>query len=179
MPSRLLLFAGLPGVGKSTISREVGKRTGAQIVDLDDFKKTDVDPLLVKHEIDPPAVRWLYYQKALESVFSQFHQGVSMAIMDEVFHLAALRTQLEFRCADQQVQVIWVEVQCPYDVVQKRLESADRLGHILTTEEALNMHLRFKGIFEPFPSTSKNHIVVPNEHDTNIDLLVERILSYG
>jgi predicted kinase len=179
MKNRLLLFTGFPGVGKSTISQGVGQRTGATIVDLDDFKKTDVDPLQVKHEIDPPDVRWAYYQKALECVFDKFDQGLRMAIMDEVFHLRSLRDQLESRCANREVQAIWIEVQCPYAVVRKRLESTTRPGHILTTEEALNMYLRFQDIFEAFPANSKNRIVVNNEHDTDINLLVERILSYG
>ena len=74
---RLLLFAGLPGVGKSTISRGVSKKTGAEIVDIDDFKKTDVDPALVTSQIDPPELRWSYYQKALEHVFGLFEQGIS------------------------------------------------------------------------------------------------------
>lgn len=177
MKNRILLFAGLPGVGKSTISRGVGQKTGATIVDLDDFKKTDVDPLLVKHEIDPPDLRWSYYQKALEHVFIRFEQGLAMAIMDEVFHLHSLRTQLESRCAERQVQTIWIEVQCPYEVVKERLQSTPRTSHILTSEEALNMYLRFKEIFETFPANSKNRIAVNNEHNTDIDLLVERILS--
>lgn len=176
---RLLLFAGLPGVGKSTISRGVGQKTGAQIVDLDDFKKTDVDPILVKHEIDPPDLRWSYYNKALEYVFDRFDKGLDMAIMDEVFHLHSLRTQVESRCADRHVQAIWIEVQCPYDVVKKRLESNGRVGHILTTDEALNMYLRFQEIFEAFPAHGKNRIAVDNEGDADVDLIVRHILSTG
>lgn len=177
MRNRLLLFAGLPGVGKSTISRRVGQKTGATIVDLDDFKKTDVDPVLVKNEIDPPELRWSYYQKGLQYVFDRFDQGGNMAIIDEVFHLHSLRTQLEFRCTERQVQVIWVEVQCPYEVVKRRLQSTARADHILTSEETLNMYLRFKEMFEAFSGKSKNHIAVNNEYDADIDLLVECILS--
>lgn len=177
MKNLLLLFAGLPGVGKSTISRGVGKKTGATIVDLDDFKKTDVDPVLVKQEIDPPDLRWLYYKKALKHVFDLFDQGLDMVIMDEVFHLHSLRTQLESRCADRQIQTIWIEVQCPYEVVKQRLQATARGDHILTSEEALTMYLRFREIFEPFPVYRKNRITVNNEHDVDIDLLVGNILS--
>lgn len=174
---KLLLFAGLPGVGKSTISRKISEKTGAKIVDLDDFKKTDVDPTLVKSQIDPPELRWTYYQKALEYAFGLFSQGMSTVIMDEVFHLNSLRTRLEVLCTEQAVQVLWVEIRCSYDVVEKRLRSARREGHILSTEEALKMHLLFGEIFEGFPAFSSNHVVVNNENGASVDLLVGNILK--
>lgn len=174
---RLLLFAGLPGVGKTTISSKVSSRTGAKVIDLDDFKKTDVDPTLVKSQIDPPELRWSYYQKALEHVFSLFDQGIHTAIMDEVFHLDLLRAQLEVLCDEQGVQVLWVEVTCPYETVSRRLHSKKREGHILSTEEALKMHLMFVEIFVKFSSGTKNHIVVNNENVDDVDSLVESILE--
>ena len=110
---KLILFAGLPAVGKSTLSMMVSKKTGAKIVNIDDFKKVDVDPVLVKNQIDSPELRWAYYQKALEYAFGLFDQGISTVIMDEVFHLNSLRTQLEYLCSEK-CQVLWVEVRCPY-----------------------------------------------------------------
>lgn len=174
---KLVLFSGLPGVGKSTISSGFSGRTGAKIVDLDDFKKTDVDPTLVKSQIDPPELRWSYYQKALKYVFSLFDQGISIVIMDEVFHLNSLRFQLESLCEEQSVDVLWVEVVCTYDVVEKRLHSKKREGHILSTDEALRMNLLFQEIFEEFSTENKNHIVVNNENASDVDLLVENILK--
>ncbi len=174
---KLLLFAGLPGVGKSTISRRVSKEMGAKIVDIDDFKKTEVDPALVTNQIDPPELRWAYYQKALKYAFHLFDQGTSTVIMDEVFHLNSLRTQLEVLCTRQHVQVLWVEIRCPYGIVEKRLQSTRREGHILSTEEALRMHLLFGGIFEEFSTCHQNHIVVNNENDTGVDLLIEKMLK--
>lgn len=174
---RLILFAGLPGVGKSTISRRVSEETGAKIVDLDDFKKTDVDPILVKSQIDPPELRWSYYQKAVEYVFGLFEQGTSIVIMDEVFHLNSLRNRLETLCAEQQVRVLWVEIKCPYEVVEKRLKATRREGHILSTDEALKMHLMFKEMFEEFSASSPNLVVVNNENGVGVDSLVENILE--
>ncbi|OHA44721.1 MAG: hypothetical protein A3G04_03995 [Candidatus Taylorbacteria bacterium RIFCSPLOWO2_12_FULL_44_9] len=172
---KLLLFAGLPGVGKSTISRGVSIKTGAKIVDLDDFKKIDVDPILVKNQVDPPELRWVYYQKALKYAFCLFEQEISTVIMDEVFHLDSLRTKLETLCKERRVQVLWVEVRCPYDIVERRLHSTNREGHILSAEEALRMHLLFKEIFENFSTDGQSHIVVNNEGDMDLDLLVDNI----
>lgn len=174
---KLLLFSGLPGVGKSTISTELSKRVGAKIINLDDFKKTDIDPTLVKSQIDPPELRWSYYQKALGYVFRLFDQKTSIAIMDEVFHLELLRTRLEADCKEQNVHVLWIEVVCSYDTIEKRLRSTKREGHILSTEESLKMNLLFQKIFEEFSTECKNHIVISNENTNDIDLLVENILK--
>lgn len=173
----LILFAGLPGVGKSTISSAVSKKSAATIVDIDDFKKTEVDPILVKSQIDPPEQRWAYYQKALKHVFDLFDQGVSTVVMDEVFHLHFLRVQLEALCHMRNVRVRWVEVRCSYDTVEKRLQSRAREGHVLSTEEALKMHTMFTKIFEKFPAHSENHIVVNNEAYANADVLADDVLK--
>ena len=175
--NQLLSLAGLPGVGKSTISMAISKKLEARIVDIDDFKKSDVDPILLKGQIDPPEVRWNYYQKALGYVFGLFDEGTSTVIMDEVFHLNSLRLQVEVLCKGHNVQVLWIEVRCPYDMVEKRLKSIAREGHILSTEETLKMHLMFLEMFEKFPTCTKNHVVVNNDKQVSMDLLVEGILK--
>lgn len=173
---KLFLMAGLPGVGKSTVSKFLSNKLEARIVDIDDFKKIVVDPTTVTKEIDPPEMRWLYYQEAIRHVLGLYDQGVSAVIMDEVFHLCSLRSSLEILCTQHDIEVYWIEVRCSYDTVAKRLRSIGRNGHILSTEEALAMHLRFMEIFEPFTPDNKNHIIIGNEDDVSVDLLVEQVL---
>jgi predicted kinase len=173
------LFAGLPGVGKSTISRKISQNIGARVVDIDDFKKESVDPTIVTSQIDPPEVRWAYYQKAFQHVCSLFAQGVSIVIMDEVFHLGSLRTRLETLCQEQGIETMWVEVKCPYEIVKRRLQATKREGHILSAEEALKMYLMFRESFEKFPTDSQNHIILSNENDSDVHQLIENILRKG
>lgn len=174
---KLFLLAGLPGVGKSTVSKALNNKLEAKIVDIDDFKKIFVDPTAVTKEIDRPELRWLYYQEAIQHVLGLYDQGLSVVIMDEVFHLSSLRSSLEILCIQHNVEVYWIEVRCSYDTVARRLRSAERNGHILSTEEALAMHLQFIAIFEPFTCDSKNHIIIDNEDDVSVDLLVEQVLQ--
>ncbi|MCX6753590.1 MAG: AAA family ATPase [Candidatus Nomurabacteria bacterium] len=172
----IILLAGLPGVGKSTISKLISEKLGVKILDLDDFKRVDVDPTLVTSQIDPPTVRWAYYKKAIESAFSIFATSdTSTIIIDEVFHLRELRNNFEALCTQMQIRVFWVEVRCPYSLVEARLRAHSRIGHILSTEEALNMYLLFREIFEDFSTYSKNHIIVDNID--GVDILVDGVLS--
>lgn len=173
---KLILLAGLPGVGKSTISKKISEEIGAKILDLDDFKRVDVDPTLVTSQIDPPNIRWNYYQKALEHAFSLFVlSNISTIILDEVFHLEQLRNKIEDLCIKAEVQVYWVEVKCSYELVEKRLKTKARDGHILSTEEALRMYRLFQEIFEKFSTDNQNHIIINNKYDTNYS--VEKILK--
>ena len=66
---------------------------------------------------------------------------------------------------------------CPYDTVEKRLQSTTREGHILSTEEALKNAPLFREIFENFLPINQNHVVINNENDIDMGLLVGSILK--
>ncbi len=173
---RLILFCGLPGSGKTTISRELCKVTEARLIDLDDFKKADVDPTTVTSQIDPPEVRWGYYQKGISEALRMFLSGVQTIVVDEVFHLAELRQRIESFCHKHGISLVWIEVRCPYSVVKHRLLSKPRVGHILSSAEALAMYQMFALIFETFEQGSK-HIVIQNIDPDAVDEAVSRILK--
>jgi predicted kinase len=170
MKKALVLFAGLPLAGKTTISKEVGRRLGFPIVDIDTFKRAVVDPAKVSKEIDPPEIRRQYYELALNHV-EQLLCDNRGAIIDEVFHLASLRAWIEDWCAQKDITVVWVEVVCDRAVVEQRMSCGVRHGHILSTEEALQMNALFRGIFEPFENTP-DHVCVNNSGNTDLDGVV-------
>jgi predicted kinase len=174
---QLILFCGLPGSGKTTISRKLCEVIEAKLIDLDDFKKTDVDPTLVKSQIDPPEVRWGYYQKGLCEAVRLFASGVQNIVVDEVFHLAELRQRIEDFCHQQNILISWIEIRCPYDIVAQRLLSKPRAGHILSSEEALAMYRLFSDIFEPFIANSHRHIVIDNVNPDEVNGAITHILQ--
>lgn len=157
---KLVLIVGLPGVGKSTLARKIARKNNGLVLDLDDFKKLIVDPKLVTTQIDQPQIRWAYYEKAVTHALSL---EVEVVVMDEVFHLHALRTRLENLCLQHGVRVEWIEVRCTYQVVEKRLNEKSREGHILSTTETLRMYRLFQEVFEKFPEGKENHIVIDND----------------
>ena len=172
---KLILLAGLPGVGKSTISNKISVELKAKTLDLDDFKRINVDPTLVTSQIDPPDIRWGYYEKAVKHAFNLFEtSNVSTIIMDEVFHLEQLRNKIENLCVKMKIEVYWIEIRCPYDLVEKRLRAKTRDGHILSTDEALKMYLLFQEIFEKFSNINQNHIILNND---NSGVEVENVLK--
>jgi len=173
--NKLVLFSGLPGVGKTTISKVFCQKNNGQAIDLDDFKKTDVDPKLVKEEIDPPDVRWNYYQKALDHARMLFLGGAHLVVMDEVFHLASLRKKIDEFCAERGIHVVWVEIRCPYSVVGDRLHMHEREGHLLSRQETLLMYRLFDAIFEPFEDRRGSRILVQNIGFASVDHVVRFI----
>jgi predicted kinase len=160
--NKLILIAGLPGVGKSTLSRRVAEQENAEIVDIDDFKRNEEDPGLIASQIAPPEVRWRYYEKALAHAFSL---KVSTVVMDETFCFHSLRERLEDRCFLQGVEVQWIEVRCNSEMVERRLLEKVRVGHLLSPQEAVQMHHLFKEIWEEFPSQKNNHVVVHTDDE--------------
>src|SRR4051812_29121083 len=117
----LLLIAGLTGNGKSTIAAALSELLLAPMVDIDLFKRDLVDPTALTESIDPPELRWKYYELALEEVFRLFEEGTQTVILDEMFHVGILRKRIETLCAGRGIRVCWIEVRCPDDLVKERL----------------------------------------------------------
>ncbi len=173
---KLILLAGLPGSGKTTICRCMGEMTGIRYVDVDLYKKRRTDPTKVTEEVDSPKLRLLYCQDALEVAFGFFDDGASTVVMDEVYPYHSVRVKLEALCKEWDVQVLWVEVRSASGTAEKRLTS--RQGHILLPlDKAVGIHRMCALVFEAFSAEISNHFVVNNEEDSNIDSLVASILE--
>lgn len=169
---KVICFSGLPGVGKSTIASLVAQKTRAVFLDLDEFKKKVVDPNTVSKTIDPPELRWQYYNLAILGAEILPHE---LIIIDEVFHVKELRNKFEVECEKKNMQVVWVEVTCPSDVIEMRLANP-RPGHILSPEEAIQMNLMFSKIFEPF-SLVNNYTQISNDGSVSAEILANKIIQ--
>lgn len=172
MKKKVLCFAGLPGTGKSTVSRIVSEKTRGLLLDLDIYKKQVVDPKLVTESIDPPDLRWKYYSLAIDGMKLLPHEIV---IVDEVFHLGELRRLFEERCAENHMETKWFEVTCPTNLVKERL-LIPRPGHILSPQQAIIMNQLFSDLFEPF-SLVNNYTQINNDGSLKPEILAEKIVQ--
>ncbi len=173
---KLVLFAGLPGSGKSTICQRISEATGAPHVDVDIYKKIRTDPNKVGKDVDPPELRLLYCRDALNVAFGHFDNGASTVVMDDVYPYHSVRAELESQCREQQVNVLWVEVRSSNATATERLTTREH--SILSPEEALEIHGMCGDAFEAFPADSQNHIVINNEKGTQIDSLVAKVREH-
>lgn len=168
----LILIAGLPGVGKTTLAKELANKTEAVHFEIDEVKRKVVPKDMVADAIDPPEYRWQYYSETirkLPELFAQSHSNT--VIIDETFHLTEFRDMWQHAADSLKIRLHWIETVCEEETLKERLcVGKDRECHILG-DKAYPMYCMFKEKFEPFECTRE---VVDTCEDTASQ--VERIV---
>ncbi len=159
----LILLAGLPGVGKTTLAKEFARQTKGVHFDIDDVKRAVVPEDVVVETIDPPEYRFKYYAETIRKLPHLFAESAAQTvIMDETFHLKEFRQMWEKAAKELNIQIHWVETVCDEECLKERLSiGKDRKTHILG-DKAFPMYLRFKEAFEPMKAP---HAVVDTTKD--------------
>ncbi len=147
----LILLSGLPGVGKTTVAKELARQTRGLHFDIDEIKRLVVPQDLVTEDIDPPEYRFEYYSKTIRRLPSLFTKtAVQVVIIDETFHMQSFRQMWDEACKALDLRVHWIEAICDDKLVGERLRiGKDRENHILSPDEAFTIHRLFKKAFEP------------------------------
>ncbi len=71
----LILVAGRPGVGKTTLAREFARQTNAIHFEIDELKREIVPREIAAKSIDPPEYRFQYYAEAIRRLPGLFAQS--------------------------------------------------------------------------------------------------------
>ena len=120
----LVLIGGLPGVGKTTVAREVARRTGAAHVRIDALEAGLVELGLVSRDDIGPAG----YGLAL-TVADTALAGGSDVVVDAVFPVALSREPWTVLAARYGVPAVWVRLVCS-DVAEHRRRVEQRASDL-------------------------------------------------
>ncbi|MFM7320791.1 MAG: AAA family ATPase [Armatimonadota bacterium] len=87
MPPRLIVFAGAPGVGKTTLSEHLARATGLRVIHRDDFKRAS------RGAGDAPIDNAAATDAFFRTVFAELSAGIS-CIVDAAFQHAVWEARL-------------------------------------------------------------------------------------
>ena len=162
MPA-LILFCGLPGVGKTTLAVLVASRIGASILSSDKIRKE-----LIKYPTYSRAEGRLIYDVLMLLAKYLNTAGIN-CILDATFNRERSRKEVENRLRLNKVQLYVIECTCPEDVVLERLRN--RKNDF--SDADYSVYAKMKNIYEPVQG---RHLDVDTSLPTEVNL--QEILSY-
>lgn len=161
--TQIIGISGLVGSGKTTVAEGLAQSLPASLIHVDDYKRQIVDPKALTAGLDPPELRWQYYELALGRAFRLLHDGLESVVVDEMFHVGFLRDRIERVCEERGIGVLWVEVRCGDDTARRRVELKPRTDHILNLEQMFKIRAEVAAAFDPFPRYAANHYLAHND----------------
>lgn len=148
VPPVLSVVCGLPGVGKSTVSRAIADRLGATVLRTDVIRKD----LYIDPEYST-AETVTVYDTLLTRAFEHLDVGESV-VLDATFKTSERRIQARDLATQVGARFRLVRVECDESVLQRRIRERDGVS-----DADLDVHLEFRERFEPL---ELDHVVVDN-----------------
>ncbi len=136
----LILISGLPGTGKSRISRELASHVGAVHISSDSIRKKMLERRTYSEE-----EKALVYSEMVSQVSASLFEGKNV-IADATFYKASLRRRMKEAAEKAGTDFFMVECTLPEEKVKERISSR-RKGD---SEAKYREYLIVKEAFEPF-----------------------------
>lgn len=148
LPPVLAVVCGLPGVGKSTVSRAIADRLPATVLRTDVIRKElFADPQYTTAE--SVAV----YDTLLTRAFDHLDVGESV-VLDATFKTSERRIQARDLAAQVGARFRLVYVACDEAVLERRIRERDGVS-----DADFDVHIEFRDRFEP---VELDHVVIDN-----------------
>jgi predicted kinase len=156
----IILFCGLPGVGKTSLANELAPLVNAVVLSTDKIRKDLLsDPMYTKQEKE-----LIYEVMLLVARYLHNAAGVN-CVLDATFNTEESRRTARKKLANVQLEQIYiVECICPEDIVISRLKS--RKGDY--SDADIDIYRKMKQVYEPVKETER-HIVIDTSQDPKIN----------
>jgi predicted kinase len=153
----IVIICGLPGVGKTTLSRELAPIINAIILSTDKIRK----------ELIPrPTYRWqerrLVYD-VLVLLAKYLHNAGVNCILDATFNTENSRKELKRKLALTPDQFSLIECTCSEDEIISRLKNRKNDY----SDAGIFIYRKMKKIYEP---VSEDHIIVDTSNTSQVDI---------
>jgi predicted kinase len=156
----IVLFCGLPGVGKTSLANELAPLINAIVLSTDKIRKEVISkPTYTKEE-----KRLIYDVMLLVARYLHDAAGIN-CILDATFNTEkSRRTVIEKLVNVSSDQIYIVECICPEDVVITRLKA--RKGDY--SDADIDIYRKMKQLYEPVKEMEK-HIVIDTSQDPRMN----------
>jgi predicted kinase len=156
----IVLFCGLPGVGKTSLANELAPLINAIVLSTDKIRKELISkPTYTKEE-----KRLIYDVMLLVARYLHDAAGIN-CILDATFNTEkSRRTAIEKLVNVSSDQIYIVECICPEDVVITRLKA--RKGDY--SDADIDIYRKMKHLYEPVKEMEK-HIVIDTSQDPKMN----------
>lgn len=145
----LIVYCGLPGVGKSAASAYTAERLPAERYRSDEVRKRLFpDPDYTDEETDTT------YEELLACARDALESG-SDVVLDATFRSKRFRDRAAATAREADAATQFVRVTCDVDVVRDRIEN--RTDSV--SDAAFDQHLQLKRAFDPI---ERDHVVIDN-----------------
>jgi predicted kinase len=162
-----VIICGLPGVGKTTIAKDLAPLINAVVLSTDKIRKEMIpNPNYKKQE------KKLIY-KVLLIVAKYLHKAGINCILDATFNTENSRRELTKKLDLSQEQICLVECMCPEDIVISRLKHRKNDY----SDADISIYKKMKRIYEPIKG---EHIIINTNQQpskTNAKDIVIQILK--
>lgn len=163
---KLILVCGLPGSGKTTVSRKIARRTGSHIFNTDTLRKEMfTEPTYSEEE------KKMVYD-LLFSITEKFLKSAKNVVLDGTFYKKELRDRVRELAKRNESEFHMVKVVCDEGTIRERMEKRKRKKSF--SDADYGVYKKVKSKFEPL--RGRHHVIESGKNeDAQIRRLVKKI----